>query len=408
MPKTIAITPSWYWPHGVARVAGVPPFHLHEYVVERWARHHPDEAALVDATTRVTGRELAALVARVATDLAGRVEPGEVIALSAGPTVEGAVLLLGALAAGAPAVLLDPAEARALPVSTRVGLGDAAGAAALAACGIDAARLGDLAANPDAPATLCRVDRTDPAVGLRAGDAIAWHSHRSILAGAVSLATFFGASDAGPGADTSPSRPWLTTRPLSTWEGVHGITTPLAAGAPVVFAEPGESALDAIAREGVGTAWFDLDAAFEATRDAKKQVKHLRGLLERLVLSTPGPFSPDQRQRVGRLFECPALTVWGRPETGPVFASHPSWYLDESIGIPVSNAHVVPVDPRSQLPIATLWELVESAMVTVWSPSLFWGYEHEGRAQAWDRERAFPTTTIASSDANGMIYLLPD
>ncbi|MCZ7629139.1 MAG: hypothetical protein M5U19_08785 [Microthrixaceae bacterium] len=54
--------------------------------------------------------------------------------------------------------------------------------------------------------------------------------------------------------------------------------------------------------------------------------------------------APGERRRVGKLFGSPALTFFGLPETGPIFASHLSWYIDESIGIPISNAFVVPVD----------------------------------------------------------------
>jgi acyl-coenzyme A synthetase/AMP-(fatty) acid ligase len=397
MPKTIAITPSWYWPHGVARVTGVPPFYVHEYLVDRWARHRPDDIALIDATGRLTGRELAEQVNLAAAALADRVPVGEHVALAAGPSIEGVVLLLAALGSGTPVRLIDRAMA-APDDGVTFALGDATGVRAWQGSGRTPLRLADLLSSTVPGPTAIRLGRTEAAIAIAAGDSVAWHSHRSLLAGTISLGTFFGAR---------PGRPWLATRALTTWDAIYATTVPLAAGAPLVLAESGEPALDAIGREGVGAAWFDLDNAFDATKDAKKQVKHLRGLLEFLLLSTPGPFSPDKRQRVGRLFECPALTVWGRPETGPVFASHASWYLDESIGIPMTNAHVVPVDPRSGNTISTLWELVESAMVTVWSPSMLVGFGDGSHPERF-RDGRFVTGVIASSDANGMIYLLPD
>ena len=118
-----------------------------------------------------------------------------------------------------------------------------------------------------------------------------------------------------------------------------------------------------------------------------------------------GPFEPDQRRRVSKSLECPALTFWGTPETGPVFASHQSWYMDESVGLPMTNAHVVPADPRTGEPIQALWELVELAEVTVFSPSLMTGYE-EASPEARFAGNRFRTGMMASSDANGMIYLL--
>ncbi len=118
-----------------------------------------------------------------------------------------------------------------------------------------------------------------------------------------------------------------------------------------------------------------------------------------------GPFDPDQRRRVSKALECPALTFWGMPETGPVFAAHQSWYLDESVGLPMTNAHVVPSDPRTGQPIQALWELVELAEVTVFAPSLMTGYEGHEAPERFAGHR-FRTGMLASSDANGMIYLL--
>jgi hypothetical protein len=106
--------------------------------------------------------------------------------------------------------------------------------------------------------------------------------------------------------------------------------------------------------------------------------------------------------------------VFGLAETGPVFGSHASWYLDEAVGIPLTNVHVVPADPRTGRPIPTLWELVESAMVTVSSPSVGvdpaaaggdGGEGSGGLARLADGR--LMTGVIASSDPNGMVYLLP-
>lgn len=354
MPKTIAITPSWYWPAGVPRVVGVPPFAVHELLVERRARRDPDGLAVVGDEERLTNAELAARVG----EWAERPEPvGDLLA--GPPTVSGAVALLGALERGVPFVLPE-----VTPTATA-----------------------------DGPVPL------DAAVlGLDARGTVAWHSQRSLVAGALSFGAFL---------ELGADRPWLSTFPLASWEGILGLTVPLATGAPVVLSEPGEPALVAIAREGAGYAFTDLASAFAATRDAKREVKSARGVLAGLVLSVPGVFDADQRRRVGRLFECPALTVFGLPETGPIFCAHPSWYIDEAVGIPVTNAHVVPVDPRSGVPVATLWELVESAMVTVWSSQLCVGYEGGAQSERF-RDGRFVTGVIASSDANGMIYLLPD
>lgn len=400
MPKTIAITPSWYWPANVARVAGVPPFTVDEQLVERWARHRPDEPALVDATERLSGRELLERVQGTAAALRQQAGSaggdGARAVLAAGPTAEGAVLLLALLRAGIPTRLVSPdGSDDPAGFGATMACGDEAGAAALASTGLGVIRLGGLTGSPG---ERCPRSTSERVVAIGSNGDTAWHSHRSIIGGALSLQTFLG---------LGPQRPWLSTHAISTWQGVYGLTAPLAAGATVVLAPPDESALDTIAREGVGGSFWELGAAFAATREAKRQVKSIRGVQEFILLSTPKLFDPDERRRVGKLFDSPALTVFGLPETGPIFSSHASWYLDESIGIPISNAWVVPVDPRSGNPIPTLWELVESAMVTVWSPGLFEGYDGDGHPERF-RDGRFVTGVIASSDANGMIYLLPD
>jgi acyl-coenzyme A synthetase/AMP-(fatty) acid ligase len=186
------------------------------------------------------------------------------------------------------------------------------------------------------------------------------------------------------------------------------VLLPLYVGAPLVLAPPdAEAFAQTIEREQVGYAFHDLEAAAAITREARRAVRRARGTLEGILLSTPGVFDPGDRQRVGRAFECPALTVFGLPETGVIFASHQSWYLEESVGIPVSNMHVVPADPRTGAPIQALWELVESAEVTVRGPTLMCGDESPDHAARFV-DGLFRTGVIASSDANGMIYLLPD
>lgn len=400
MPKTIAITPSWYWPTGAARVTGVPPFRLDEQLVDRWARHHPEATALIDAENRLSGGQLAEMVRSVASGMRSRIPSGERMLLVSGPSVEGVVLLLAASAAGIPTVLASTSQvASVAPRSgTTVCCGDALGASTAASAGLQAIRMSELAGSPEPILVGTNGVLSAPAIAAPTENNLAWHSHKSLLGGAISLGTFFGVDD---------QRPWMSTIDVSSWQGIYGVAVPLAAGASVVLSPPGEAALDAIGREGVGSSVWHLEQAFHSTKDAKRQVKSIRGVQERIVLVTGKLFDPDQRRRVGKMFESPALTMFGLPETGPIFASHPSWYLDESIGLPISNVWVVPVDPRSGNPVPTLWELVESAMVTVWSPSLFKRYEDDSQAERF-RDGRFVTGIIASSDANGMIYMLPD
>jgi acyl-CoA synthetase (AMP-forming)/AMP-acid ligase II len=382
MPKTIAITPSWYWPTGTARVAGVPPFSLTELCIDRTARDHPDSSALVSDSARMTFAELYADVHRTAwalQDLGARRA-----ALVADPGPDTVVLLLAALAAGLHLRLVAPGERPA----------DEDGLLILDASMRASAPPGDRPLIVPTAASLREGTVTLPG---RYGGVM--HSQRTLLASVISFVTFL---------EAEPGRPWMPLVPLSRWEGLVASLAPLYLGGPAVLPPPSadaESTVQTITREQVGYAFADLTDAAQLSRDAKKAAKDARHILAAFLLSVDGMFDPDERRRVGRAFECPALTVWGTAETGPVFSSHASWYLDESVGIPITNAQVVPADPRTGEPIAALWELVDQAEVTVWSPAVCAGYVEDGHEERWANGR-FRTGMMASSDANGMVYLL--
>jgi len=365
VPKTIAITPSWYWPAGVPRVIGVPPFRVDELTVSRWARRTPDSVALICGSSRRTWSDLSQEVLDRVVALRER----GVVDLEATTSDEGVVELLAGLAAGVP-VRVGGAGAEPPPSEGRVGTG------------------GEM---------LNGGRSTGAAVAVPGAGGTVWLSHRSLVAGGLSFGSFLGIQHAA-GAT------FVTACPLSTWQGIYGAVVPLLAGLAVAVTEPGPAALESTRRESATWLYADLSDAFAWTHEAKREVKALRGTLGAAVLSIGGPFDSEQRRRVGRTLGCPALTFFGLPETGPIFASHASWYIDESVGIPVTNAHVVPADPRTGTPLSTLWELVESAMVTVAGPALCAAADWPLR---WLADGRLATGVIASSDPNGMIYLVP-
>ncbi|MCC7078470.1 MAG: AMP-binding protein [Acidimicrobiia bacterium] len=402
MPKTIAITPSWYWPADVDRVAGIPPFGLDEMLVDRVERHRAGDAVLVSGDTRLTGSELAGTVRAVAAGLASRAEPGSLVRLESTGHVDDIVLFLAALRAGL-RVHLTQAGTAAGALSPALVLGGP-GSTDASAVGVAA-----LSGSGDAGAHAARAGVHDPVVALETASnaadgegrpVVAWHSHRSLLAWAVSLSTFLG-------ADRQTS--FVVDTPLGTWSGLTAAATALLSGCTLVVPDAGEPVLDAVRREGAGYLLIDLEKAAALTREAKRDVKDMRGSLHALLFPTSGMYDIDARKRAGKLFGTNALTVWGLAETGPVFASHPSWYVDESVGIPITNAHVVPLEPRSLRPLSTLWELVTSARVSVRTPGQMAAYDDSTPVPgAFDEAGRFVTSTIASSDANGMIYVLPD
>lgn len=382
MPKTIAITPSWYWPAGISRVVGVPPYSIYEYCVLRNQHRNPESPALIDAQGTLSFEELRAEVDRRAQALAVAAGEARTAVLSGNLCREGVLELLAALAAGTKLHLTagDP-HALALQVGAPVVAGEE--------------RAAETPAVPDVSA----LDLTQPAVVIDGESGPVNHSQRSLLSMAISMATF---------VDADRTDPWLSTLSLATWQGLMAVLLPLHLGAPLVIppanADP-DTLLGLIPRYGIKYAIAGIEGFSYACREAKRAAKDARRMLAAALLSVDGPFDPDQRRRVSKALECPALTFWGMAATGPVFAAHQSWYVDESVGLPMTNAHVVPSDPRSGQPIQALWELVEMAEVTVFSPSLMAAGE-EGRENGRFIGNRFRTGMMASSDANGMVYLL--
>jgi len=384
MPKTIAITPSWYWPTGIARVVGVPPYPIYQLCLLRNERDHGDEPAIIDSQGQLTFRQLREEVDRRSQPLGMAAGEARLAVLPGELNRENVLQLLAGLAAGV-RLRIAPPGTDAAALASQIGAAAVAGQQS--------------PGSAEAPHFAEMLDPTLSAVIIDAPAAPVSHSNRTLLAMAISMATFIDADHGGP---------WLSTLPLSSWEGLMAALIPLYLGKPLVIPRPGadpDSLIGLISQHRVGYAVSGLSEFAHACREAKKSAKDARKVLSAALLAVGDSFDPDQRRRVSKALECPALTFWGLPETGPVFAAHQSWYLDESVGLPMTNAHVVPADPRTGQPIQALWELVEMAEVTVFSPSLMTGYEGIETPERFSGKN-FRTGVMASSDANGMIYLL--
>ncbi len=411
MPKTIATTPSWYWPEGVPRVLGVPPYRLEELLVERWAQRRPPAHPLVvSSDDRADAAELSARVGAAARAIGATVSPGGHVAVAAGPTAEGAVLVLGALASGRQALLVAPegdTAGVARPpagelAAAELAVGDAGGAVELKGAGLEAMRLDTLVARDpgdgDGRQGAAVADLRAPAACLGGRTGPAWHSHRSLVAGALALQAFLGTTD-----DTV----WLSTFSPCTWPGLLGLSTALLAGSTLALAEPGDAARQTA--DETQAAWVLASLADAVPTWGGRRRRGAEPGPRAVLVTVDGPFDPDERRAVAAGANAAALTLFGMAETGLVLASHPSWYLDESVGIPVPNMHVVPADPDTGEPISTMWELVDHAMVSVWSPSLALGADGaEGGAAARGAPGRFATGVLAASDPNGMLYLVEE
>lgn len=389
MPKTIAITPSWYWPERIPRVSGVPPYSAHDLLVACRARKGPDDVAIADLERSLTAGELVSQVTSVAGAIKARGAERSTVKIAAPVGVEFAVLFLGALAAGCTIDSTTAGSGGATATLAGTGSqGDVTYDAAIATPATEAP------CGPESIESLAIVLDSATEAGARIGV-----SQRALLARAISLAMYF---------EFPSEAPWVIDLDPGNWGFSAALGAALHSGSSAVLTPPGDAdsfaaAVGAQQFQSVGV--MDFQEAFVASKESKRVAKGLRGQLLGLILPVVSSFDASERRRIEKVFDCPSLTVYGLPETGPVLASHPSWYLVESAGIPITNADVLPVDPRSGAKIQTLWELVEFAAVNVRSPMLATSRSSNG---AWEPIGGMISTGVAaSSDANGMIYLLP-
>jgi len=380
MAKTIAINPSWYWPDDIPRLLGVPPMFADKLMAERWSRRRPDVTAVVDESGAITYAELWSRAQAVAAGLREQSARGERPVPVEPVGIDGVVALVGALAARSRTMLLDPRSPTAIA---------GPGSGALALHDADIVR-----------------DVHEPAVDLVTADGwAAGHSNYSLVSGALSMAAFLGLERA---------EAWLCAMGLWTWEGLYSTLVPLYMGGTAVLCGP-EGATDRVADLIDDYKVAYALAPFEILRDLsrgrpRRLADSLKRNLRGLMLSTDRPFAASDRRKARKALDVPILTVFGLTETGPILAAHPSWYVDESVGIPVTNVEVQPANPQTGEPLDTNWELLDYATMVIRAPQLMAGYEgaaaQDERLASRLQDGWFKTWTSASFDANGMMYLV--
>ncbi|MBW8059182.1 MAG: long-chain fatty acid--CoA ligase [Solirubrobacterales bacterium] len=414
MAKTIAINPSWYWPDDVPRLLGVPPMFCDKLMAERWSRRRSDATAVADADSAVTYAEFWSRAQAVAAALRERSSGEECVALVGPGGVDGLVALIGTLAARRRSILLDPRSEAAGEAATAVGAHLAiVQPPAQAPDGIAAVELRELEeAGADGADALAQDDAGavrdihEPAVDLVTADGwVASQSHYSLVSGALSMAAFL---------ELDQAEAWLCAMPLWTWEGLYSALVALYLGGAAVVCGPDgatDEVADLIDDHSVAYALAPFEILRNLSRGRPRRLAaSLKRNLDGLMLSTDRPFAAIDRRKARKALDVPILTVFGLTETGPILASHPSWYVDESVGIPVTNVEVQPVNPETGEPLDTNWELLDYARMVIRAPQLMAGYEgpaaEDERLSSRLEDGWFKTGALASFDANGMMYLV--
>ena len=399
-----------YWPEDVYRYLAVPGIALDDGLVARPGKRTPDRPALIGRQGPVSYKQLSAdidqVMKTVLTCLEGK--PGRIV-IALNDSVDLVKVVFGALKARATVFLMNLSLApenlapQLQKFQPDLAIVDDAFRRVIQSSleGIRIVSLPELReSKPAAAAPRGRQDLAGPALALAMDDGgLAYHSHRSLLAGAVSWSTF---------VPLKTEDLVLAAQPLYTWEGLCSLFPILFRGGTCLVTDlqdPDALAQGVKEHRPIYTMLSRPAARLLYQSTHKSVVQAFRESLHGLFVSTTGPFTAIGRMQLKNLLGKPALLAFGSAEAGPVFSSHPTWYLDTAVGIPVTNVDVWPLNPANGNPLEVPWETIEYGEVGVKSPMTAADYhspeEKENRVKGgWLR-----TKIVATMDPNGLFYI---
>jgi long-chain acyl-CoA synthetase len=201
----------------------------------------------------------------------------------------------------------------------------------------------------------------------------------------------------------------LSALPVLTWSGLLAAFLPLYVRGTSVLTvdhDPHRLAELVVAHRPLSV-WLPPDWAWQLAEDAPRAlISAIRQYVSWIVVPVEEPYPPAQRKRLRKTFRTPVLPLYGLPETGPAAGTHPDWYyLDASVGIPVTNAELRPVDYESLDWVVIPWDMIREAQIAVKGPQVMLGYDQPDATDHYLKEKWYLTNAIASMDANGMFYL---
>jgi len=374
---------SAYWPEMTARHAHIPLERAPQYTVHRSAKSDPDRPALITPQRSVTFAELSDLVRRAGAGIAGGVEEGGRVAILLDDPIDQAAYAFGAweadrlaFVASGPVPLEKLADfAPDLVIAREL---------AHAPPGVPVGTAHTVMARE--PVTFGKANLRTPILVLANPDATGEvaHTHKTLVGTAVAFSSFF---QFEPGAEVvllEPPTGWLG---LAVMLGAWSRATTIRAAWTTGWAGHPDR-VDYLAGSFT-TAEARYAGATPALRDVRAGVGAILGI--------EGPFSPARRRRLARRLGTPVLTLYGRNDLGPAIGSHPTWYLDDAIGIPLPNVDTRPLDPSDGAELTIGWDAVEEAEIGVKSVLAPAGGELSG---TWLRTRM-----IGQVDPTGLYFV---
>jgi len=335
-----------YWPEDTARYAHVPLKRVGEITLHASAAGAGERPALVTAEGAASYAEISAVVKQLAAALRGRLSKGSRVALALDDPRELLCALFAcwetemlALAAEGP---IAPQELALFGADLVIGAKSEQG---ISFASLAAEEGSDKSDRPDFKKPLLALAKPD-----RRGEVL--HTHKTLAATAIAMGSFFMME-----GDTSL---WLAQGP-SDWLSLAMLLGAWQKGASV-WAGWGTPAPRPPERvDYLVSAW---NPAMRDYVDSPPRIPRLR-IGAGVVVGIEGPFSLSRRRRLSRRLATPVLTVLGRSDLGPLIASHPTWFLDDAVGIPLPNVDTRPLNPADGSPLNIGWDAVESAELGV-------------------------------------------
>jgi hypothetical protein len=325
-----------YWPEDTARYAHVPLKRVGDLTLDAAP---PEATALVSAAGPVTYGSLSARAKKLAASLRGRLARGSRVALALPDPLD----LVSALFAGFEAEMcvfaadggIDAALLQKFGAELLVGEGGVAIATLLSEEGSGRAE------RPDLKKPMLAFPKPD-----RSGEVL--HKHTPLAATAIAIGSFFMLEPGSRVRLLDPPVDWLSlSLLLGAWQR----------GAEVWVGWGAEPAPEADRIDYLVTSWETASRRFI---EAPPRIPRPR-IGAGAIVGVEAAFGLSRRRRLARRIGAPVLTVLGRSDLGPAIASHPSWFLDDAVGIPLPNVDTRPMNPADGKPLNIGWDAVESA-----------------------------------------------
>ncbi len=385
-----------YWPENAFRYVDVPFWGLDVEVLEEPSKKWGDQPALSYKGLTVTYNQLRENTDKIAGALQAKVGPATRIVLCFESPINLITAFFGALETGHAAYLMDPRvppskRARELFAGNQFFCEQSLVARAPElSSGMPVVVYEELL-SAGATKQFVNVD-TEAASIFPSGteDAQAAQSHHSLLASAFSWGAFF---------PFETGKEVLCCRPVQTWDGLDWVLASLVKGSICLFGDLDDPELPAALQQNKPQYAILDNQGLEKIAGNSNLAKAVRETLAGVVVQVEGIFSPEWRRKARNRIGTEVLTLYGTPRLGAVLATHPSWVVDPSIGIPVSNVDIWPLDPKSRDALDVTFDAIEYAEIGAKSPMV-------APAVLGSGDKWVPTGLVATMDANGFFYFL--